>query len=106
MIEAGSRVMAIRTAAASIVALCALGLALSACSLAGPAPRTFTPVESKPTKQETEAAALEAASKSCKASTRDRGIKSVLAIVSRMRPGAVDEDYIACMKKKGYEAAK
>jgi hypothetical protein len=26
----------------------------------------------------------------------------VLAIVTRMRPGAVDADYIDCMKRKGY----
>lgn len=94
------------TAAASIAALCTLGLALSACSLVGPAPRTFTAAESKSTKQDTDAAALEEASKSCKASTRDKGIKSVLAILSRLRPGAVDEDYVACMKAKGYAVAK
>jgi hypothetical protein len=51
-------------------------------------------------------AALAAAINTCKSATRDKGIKSVLAIVSHMRPGAVDEDYVACMKDKGYTVAK
>ena len=67
----------------------ALGLMLSACSLASPTDRSFT-----------------AASKACKEQTRDKGFNSVLAIVSRLRPGAVDQDYIACMKSKGYTVAK
>jgi hypothetical protein len=74
---------------------------LSACSLAGPTPRTFTPAaEQKRAKPDP--VAVEQASQVCKDQTRDRGIKSVLAIVTRMRPGAVDEDYIDCMKRKGY----
>jgi ribosomal protein S11 len=74
---------------------------LSACSLAGPNPHTFTPkVEAKQAKPEP--TALEQASQACKDQTRERGIKSVLAIVTRMRPGAVDADYIDCMKRKGY----
>ena len=89
---------------AALGATCALGLMLSACSLAGPTPRTFTAAEQKPAKPDP--TALEQASKTCKETTRDKGIKSVLAIVSRLRPGAVDEDYIACMKNKGYTVAK
>ena len=38
--------------------------------------------------------------------TREKGIKSVLAIVIRMRPGAVDEDYVNCMRNKGYAVEK
>jgi hypothetical protein len=49
---------------------------------------------------------MEQVSKACKDQTRDKGIKSLLAIVSSMRPGAVDQDYIACMKSKGYTVAK
>jgi hypothetical protein len=86
-------------------AVVALGVMLSACSLAGPTDRTFTTVEAKPTNQQ-DKTAMEEASKTCKDQTRDKGIKSVLAIVSRLRPGAVDEDYIACMKGKGYTVAK
>ena len=46
------------------------------------------------------------ASLACKEQTRDKGIKSVLAIVSRMRPGAVDKDYVDCMRIKGYAVEK
>lgn len=85
----------------ALAAVCALGLVLTACSLAGPNPHTFTPeAESKRIKPD--ATAIEQASKICKDQTREKGIKSVLAIVTRMRPGAVDEDYIECMKQKGY----
>jgi hypothetical protein len=30
----------------------------------------------------------------------------VLAIVTRMRPGAVDRDYVNCMKNKGFAVEK
>ena len=51
--------------------------------------------------------AIEQASQACKSEqTREKGIKSVLAIVSRMRPGAVDEDYVNCMRNKGYTVEK
>ena len=80
-------------------------LMLSACSLAGPNPRTFsTAAEQKPVKPDDQA--LVQASQACKEQTREKGIKSVLAIVSRMRPGAVDEDYINCMQAKGYAVEK
>lgn len=84
-------------------AVCLLGLALSACSLAGPTNRSFTPAAKEAT---SDAEAIKAASKACKTATRDKGIKSVLAIVTRLRPGAVDEDYVACMKAKGYVVAQ
>ena len=94
-------------------------MALSACSLAGPAPHTFTTVQPTPAaasaepaqaksgkakhhgkkKTDTEpaqsnpnATPLETTSDACKTAARDKGIKSVLAILSHMRPGAVDED--------------
>jgi hypothetical protein len=142
--------MSMRTAAA--LAIWAVGLALSGCSLAGPGNHTFltasgqpipaaraptataTPVQiaaapqakapkapkaakhkskNKGTavaqatpKSNDPAAVFDAASRDCKETTRDKGIKSVLAILSHMRPGAVDADYVACMKEKGYEVAK
>jgi hypothetical protein len=119
--------------------LCALALALAACSLAGPAPRSFVPAKPGEAKLESEAkdpkakdheakdpkakghtkdakakgaaakagqTPLEAASEACKTTARDKGIKSLLSIVTHMRPGAVDADYVACMKEKGYEVAK
>ena len=83
----------------------ALGLMLSACSLASPTDRSFIAADTKqanpPDKTE-----VEEASNACKEQTRDKGFNSVLAIVSRLRPGAVDQDYIACMKSKGYTVAK
>ena len=89
----------------AVAAVSALGLMLSACSLAGPNPRTFsTAAEQKPVKPD--ATAIEQASQACKPSWRQKGIKSVLAIVSSMRPGAVDEDYVKCMRNKGYTVEK
>lgn len=86
------------------LAACALGLALSACSLAGPSPRTFTAAE--PTAATPDPAVIDAASKACKETARDKGFKSVLGILSRLLPRAVDADYVACMKSKGYDVAK
>jgi hypothetical protein len=85
--------------------VCVLGLTLSACSLAGPPDHSFTAINAEQPNQQ-DKTAMEQASKACKDSTREKGIKSVLAIVTRLRPGAVDEDYITCMKDKGYTVAK
>lgn len=92
----------------AIAAVSALGLMLSACSLAGPNPRTFTTAaEQKPAKPvKPDATAIEQASQACKTELRQKGIKSVLAILSSMRPGAVDEDYVKCMQNKGYAVEK
>lgn len=49
------------------------------------------------------AAARAAASRACRSSAREKGIKSVLSILTHLRPGAIDEEYAACMKLKGYE---
>jgi hypothetical protein len=89
----------------AVAAVSALGLMLSACSLAGPNPRAFTTTaEQKPAKPD--ATAIEQASQACKSELRQKGIKSVLAILSSMRPGAVDEDYVKCMRNKGYTVEK
>ena len=86
-------------------AVVVLGLMLAACSLASPTDRTFTTADTKQAKQP-DKTTIEEASKNCKEQTRAKGFNSVLAIVSRLRPGAVDQDYIACMKGKGYTVAK
>jgi len=52
------------------------------------------------------AAALAAAEKFCRDTARDKGIKSVLSILTHLRPGAYDQEYIACMKSKGYEVTQ
>jgi hypothetical protein len=89
----------------AVAAVSALGLLLSACSLAGPSQRTFTTAaEEKPAKPD--ATAIEQASQACKSDLRQKGTKSVLAILSSMRPGAVDENYVKCMKTKGYTVEK
>jgi hypothetical protein len=89
----------------AVAAVSALGLVLSACSLAGPNPRTFTTAaEQKPAKPD--ATAIEQASQACKSELREKGIKSVLAILSSMRPGAVDQNYVKCMARKGYTVEK
>jgi hypothetical protein len=52
------------------------------------------------------ASALAAAEKFCSETVRDKGIKSVLSILTHLRPGAYDEEYVACMKSKGYEVTR
>jgi hypothetical protein len=84
-------------------ATCALGLALSACSLAG-APHNFITVAPQAAKPDPKA--LEQASQACKQATLEKGTKSVLAIFTRLRPGAVGEDYVNCMKNRGFTVEK
>ncbi len=67
---------------------------------------TATPAPATPAAPVDPGAALTAAINACKNATVTKGTKSVLAIFSHMRPGAVDEDYVACMKDKGYTVAK
>jgi hypothetical protein len=84
-------------------AACALGFALSACSLVG-APHNFTAVAPQPAKPDPKA--LEQASQACKQATLEKGTKSVLAIFTRLRPGTVDQDYVNCMKNRGFTVEK
>ncbi len=85
------------------LAACLFGLPASGCSMSEPAPRDFTLVDQRPAKAEESGNSLEKAEEKCKEETRKKGIASVMGIVSRLRKGAVDEDYIACMKARGYE---
>src|SRR4029077_9390769 len=100
----GSKVAVAGKWIARFGAICALGFALSACSPAGPPSHTFT--TATPTPAKPDPTALEQASTACKESNREKGIKSVLAIVTSMRPGAVDQDYVNCMKNKGFAIKK
>jgi hypothetical protein len=86
----------------AVLAACLLGTA-SGCSLSGPAPRDFTLVDQRPAKAQEAGNTLEAAQAVCKEETKRKGIASVTAIFSRFRQGAADEDYVACMKARGYE---
>jgi hypothetical protein len=44
-------------------------------------------------------ATREAAAAACEEQTRKKGIKSMTAIFSRLRPGKADEDFAACMRE-------
>ena len=88
------------------LAACLATLASSGCSLSEPAPRDFTLVGQREGKAEESGNSLEAADKSCKEETTKKGLGSVVGIVSRLRKGAADEDYIACMEARGYQVKK
>ena len=88
----------------AVLALGLLGLELSACSHAEPAPKDFVLVQQRQAKAEENGNTLEAAELACKAETERKGIASVVGIFSRLRRGSADADYIACMKARGYEA--
>lgn len=84
-------------------AACLMAMPASGCSLSEPAPRDFTLVNQRPAKAEETANSLEQAEKACQEETERKGIGSVIGIMSRLRKGAADEDYIACMKARGFE---
>ena len=89
-----------------MLAVCLLGASVSACSLSKPASKNFTLVDQRPAKAEEAGNTLQAAESACKTETRQKGIKSVVNIFSRFRKGSADEDYVACMKRRGYEVAQ
>jgi hypothetical protein len=86
-----------------VLVACLLGALASACSRAEPAPKDFTLVDQRPAKAEETGNTLAAAQLACKEETKRKGITSVVAIFSRLRKGSADEDYIACMKARGYD---
>lgn len=49
------------------------------------------------------AKAYEEATKACKEETERKGFSSVLGIFSRLRHGSTEEQFAACMKRRGYE---
>lgn len=85
-----------------MLVVCLLGTLASACSHAEPTPKDFILVQ-RPAKAEEADNTLEKAELACKEETKRKGITSVVAIFSRFRKGSADEDYIACMKARGYE---
>jgi len=87
----------------TILALSLWGPLLAACSLIEPASKDFTLISQSAGKADETGNTLEEAEKHCQEETRRKGIASVLNILSRFRKGAADEDYIACMKARGYE---
>jgi hypothetical protein len=86
-----------------MLAACLSAALVQGCSQAEPAPQDFTRINQRPTPAEEAAAALEAAQTICKEKTKRKGLASVVGIFSRLRKGAADEDYIACMKQRGFE---
>jgi len=87
----------------AVLAACLLGAPASACSLSEPAAKNFSLVDQRPAKAAEAGNTLQAAETACKEETQQKGIKSVVNIFSRFRKGSADEDYIACMKRRGYE---
>ena len=85
------------------LAVCLIGVPASGCSLSDPAPRDFTLADQRSAKAEEAGNTLKEAEAACKEETKRRGIASVVGIVSRLRKGAADADYVACMKARGYE---
>jgi hypothetical protein len=86
-----------------VVVACLLGTLASACSHAEPTPKDFTLVDQRAAKAAETGNTLENAEGACKAETKAKGIASVVAIFSRFRKESVDEDYVVCMKARGYE---
>jgi hypothetical protein len=87
----------------AVLVYCLLGALLQGCSLSEPSTRDFTQVSQRPAKAEEAGNPLEQAELACKDETKTKGIASITAIFSRFRKGSADEDYIACMKGRGFE---
>jgi hypothetical protein len=71
-----------------------------------PRPATSSWWGSPPAKAEEAGNTLEAATRACTEETDKKGIKSITAIFSRLRPGQAEPDYIACMRACGYEVSQ
>jgi hypothetical protein len=63
---------------------------------------TVTPASTSGDKPSADA--HEAATKACKDETEKKGFSSIVGIFSRFRHGSTEEQFAACMKKKGYDA--
>jgi hypothetical protein len=87
----------------AVLAACLIGALASGCSLTQPKPKNFTLVDQRPAKAKEPDNTLEAAELACKEKTKQKGISSLFGIVSRLRKGSADEDYVACMRERGYE---
>lgn len=84
-------------------AVCLMAMPAAGCSLSEPKPRDFTLVDQRPAKAEEQGNSLEAAEAACKEETERKGLGTVIGLMSRLRKGSADEDFIACMKGRGYE---
>ena len=82
---------------------CLLAALAQGCSQVEPKPQDFTLTGQREAKAAEAGNTLAAAETACKAETKRKGISNVVAIFSRLRKGSADEDYIACMQRRGYE---
>jgi hypothetical protein len=87
----------------AVLAYCLLGALLQGCSHTEPSVRDFTQVSQRQAKAVESGNTLEQAEAACKEETKTKGLASITAIFSRFRKGSADEDYIACMKQRGFE---
>jgi hypothetical protein len=93
-----------REAKGIALGVCLLGAMLQGCSLAEPAPREFIPIDSqRPAKAAEAGNTLAEAEAACKTEAEAKGKATLIGIFSRLRKGAADEDYVACMKQRGFE---
>jgi hypothetical protein len=82
---------------------CLLAVLAQGCSQLEPKPRDFTLTEQRPAKTEEAGNTLEAAETACREETKRKGLASIVGIFSRLRQGSADEDYIECMRARGFE---
>jgi hypothetical protein len=87
----------------TVLAFCLLGASLEGCSLYEPSKRDFTQVDQRPAKAQEANNTLAQAEAACKDQTQKKGIASVTAIFARFRKGSADQDYMDCMKQRGFE---
>ncbi len=91
----------------AVLASCLLGACLlQACGHPDASVRDFTQVSQRPAKALELGNTLEAAKLACTEETKTKGIATITAIFSRLRKGSADEDFIACMKERGFEATQ
>lgn len=77
-----------------------LALAVAGCSKKELPTQEFEVANDTPL---TRAQALAAAKAECEEETRKSGIRSVLSIFSRLRPGSAERAFISCMEDKGFD---
>ena len=87
----------------ALLAVGVIGALLPGCSLPQPSAHNFTQLDQRPAKAQEENNTLAQAEAACNDDTDKKGIANIVAIFSRFRKGAADEDYIACMQDRGFE---
>ena len=91
-----------RMAIAALVAG-VLSTAFAGCSRPELPDKDFVLTGERPAKAAETGNTAEAAKLACEAEIKQKGISSVVNIFSRFRRGSAEEDYVACMKRRGYE---